>query len=167
MLNPDRKNCVTASEIGAIAGRGRFATRDDVMRRKVRELNGLPPEFTGNIATEWGHDHEADAIAAYSFLSGDLVKCCGSGQEFVKIEIQNGDGTLLFAGCTPDGYVSSEKAVEVKCPYGKRNEAVNASVYLSGAMEYYDQIQWQMLVTNAKMCDFVVWSTVNCDYVTI
>jgi len=167
MLNPDRKNCVTASEIGAIVGRGRFATREDVMRRKVRELNGLPSEFQGNIATQWGHDHEAEAIAAYEFLSGETLIATGEVQKFYSIEIQNGDGTLLRAGCTPDGLVVGKGLVEVKCPYGKRNEQVLAGAYLSGAAEYYDQMQWQMLVTSTKACDFVVWSIVNCDYVTI
>ncbi len=167
MLNHDeRRGCITASEIGAIAGRGRFATTADVMRRKVRDLNGLPPEFTGNVATQWGHDYEGDAIAEFEFISGESVYAKGDDQQFRKIEIV-ADGFPLLIGCTPDGITKSGGLVEAKCPYGKRNESPDALAYLQSAPEYLDQMQWQMLVTGMDHCNFVVWTTMGVDYTVI
>lgn len=167
MVNHDeRRGVITASEIGAIAGRGRFATTADVMRRKVRDLHGLPPEFVGNIATQWGHDHEAEAVATFQFMSGEVVYDDGEDQQFRKIEIVV-DGFPLLIGCTPDGLTKSGGLVEVKCPYGKRNESPDAIAYLQSAPEYLDQMQWQMLVTGMEYCNFVVWTTMGVDYTVI
>lgn len=167
MLSNERKGCITASEIGAIAGRGRFNTRADIMRRKVREFHGLPNEFQGNVATQWGKDHEADAIAEWEFISGHNAICAGDNQRFVKTEILAGDGTVIMAGCTPDGLIVGSGIVEVKCPYGKRDEKPNALEYLESAPEYLDQMQWQMMVTNTQVCEFVVWTTQGIDYVPV
>ena len=49
-----RKGRITASSVGAILGLSPHAKPDDVMRRMIREYQGLEPEFTGNTATEYG-----------------------------------------------------------------------------------------------------------------
>jgi len=162
-LDPRRKGAITASEIGAIAGNGRFATRADVMRRKVREHNGLPSEFVGNIATQWGSDHEAQAVAEYEFMFGCDVLAAGEKQKFVERILERDDGLVVRAGCTPDGVLRSKGLLEVKCPYGIRNDTPDASLYLSKAPEYLDQMQWQMMVTARPFCVFVVWTTEGID----
>ena len=60
-----RKGKITGSRIAGILGVSPFQTPDSVMREMVREWHGLPPEFTGNIATRWGEDHEDDARRSY------------------------------------------------------------------------------------------------------
>jgi len=162
MLDPRRKGAITASEIGAIAGNGRFATRADVMRRKVREANGLPSEFVGNVATQWGNDNEARAIAKYEFCYGCKVEFDGENQKFVDVSLEY-DGVEFRAGCTPDGIVNGNTLIEVKCPYGIRKEEPDAVAYLAKAPEYLDQMQWQMLCTDISNCVFLVWTPEGTD----
>jgi putative phage-type endonuclease len=162
MLDPRRKGAITASEIGAIAGNGRFATRADVMRRKVREANGLPSEFVGNVATQWGNDNEARAIAEYEFCYGCKVEFDGENQKFVDVTLEY-DGVEFRAGCTPDGIVNGNTLIEVKCPYGIRKEEPDAVAYLAKAPEYMDQMQWQMLCTDISNCVFLVWTPEGTD----
>jgi putative phage-type endonuclease len=167
MLDPRRKGAITASEIGAIAGNGRFATRDDVIRRKVREHNGLESEFVSNVATRWGNDNEAQAVAEFEFVTDHLIDSHGEDQQFVDRILERGDGIVVRAGCTPDGVLQDGGLLEVKCPYGIRNDTPDASLYLSKCGEYLDQMQWQMMVTNSPHCAFVVWTTEGIDHLTI
>lgn len=166
MLDPRRKGAITASEIGSIAGNGRFNTRADIMRRKVREANGLPSEFVGNVATQWGQDNEARAVAEYEFMQCIVVECQGDEQQFVDREIESG-GIVFRVGCTPDGIIGHDGLLEVKCPYGIRHDTPDASLYLAKAPEYLDQMQWQMMITDRKVCEFVVWTTEGIDTMTI
>jgi len=56
-------------------------------------------------------------------------------------------------GCSPDGLVDEDGLVELKNPSGKV-----AVEYLIGnklPTAYVQQIQWQLLVTGRKFCDFV------------
>jgi len=162
MLDPRRKGAITASEIGAIAGNGRFATRSDIMTRKIREHHGLPSLFQGNVATQWGNDNEERAIAEYEFCYGCKVEFDGENQKFVDVSLEY-DGVEFRAGCTPDGIVNGNTLIEVKCPYGIRKEEPDAVVYLAKAPEYLDQMQWQMLCTDIINCVFLVWTPEGTD----
>lgn len=165
MLDPRRKGAITSSEIGAIAGNGRFAKREDILTRKIREHNGLPNLFQGNVATQWGHDNEAQAVKEYEFLHQEVL-CHGDQQSFVDMTIAF-DDMELRAGCTPDGLLALDGLLEVKCPYGIRNQVPDAAAYLAKAPEYIDQVQWQMLVTGRSWCAFAVWTTQGIDCLTI
>lgn len=165
MLNDARKYCVTASEIGAIAGNGKFSSRADVLRRKVLALCGEPVEFTGNAATQWGHDNEGDAIAAFELMTGCAVE---RQQEFVQIKIDV-DAELnkwFMASATLDG-MADGNVVEVKCPYSKRDAEISASDYLKENPAYHDQLQWQMMVTGAQNAYFVAHTNESTDYITV
>lgn len=165
MLNDERKYCVTASEIGTIAGNGKFSSRADVLRRKVLELCGEPVEFTGNAATQWGHDNESAAINAFELVTGVNVE---RQQEFVKTKIDV-DAELdkwFMASATLDG-VADGCVVEVKCPYSKRDAEVWAGEYLKSNPAYYDQVQWQMMVAGLQQAYFVAHTNVNTDYVVV
>jgi len=144
MLDPRRKGAITASEIGAIAGNGRFATRADVMRRKVREHNGLPSEFVGNVATQWGNDNEVLAICLYEIVTGEIVKSAGDKQGFVIHPEHH------WLGCTPDGY-AGDSVIEAKCP---------ASMNLYGKVPdlYMPQVQGQMAITGKSKAHFICWT---------
>ena len=167
MLDPRRKGAITASEIGAIAGNGRFASREDILKRKIMEHNGLENPFQGNVATRWGNDNEARAVAEFEFLTGLVVDKQGEDQQFVDRLMDRGDGLVVRAGCTPDGVLQDGGLLEVKCPYGIRNDTPDAELYLSKAPEYLDQMQWAMMVTNKPHCVFVVWTTEGIDHLTI
>ena len=99
-----REGRVTASEVGAILGLAPYATRNDIMRRKVREHHGAPSEFQGNIATEYGTNHEDGAIIDFQMETGLAVDKVG----FITKED--------CAGCSPDGLVGDDAGFECKCP---------------------------------------------------
>ena len=103
-----RKGRITGSRVGAILGLSPFANRDDVMREMIREHFGYEREFKGNVATDWGSEHESTAIAQYERETGNLVISTG----FFAYED--------MLGASPDGLVLDNGLVEVKCPYSKK-----------------------------------------------
>lgn len=154
-----RKNRITGSSVGAILGLSPFQTPDDVMRRMVREYWNQPSEFTGNIATEYGTLNEPNALEDYKLETSNDVK-----------EV----GFILYSdwlGASPDGVISDEKLLEIKCPYGMRhNQDPDEFKPIKEQMHYYAQMQVQMMCTGATSCDFYQWSaytskleTVNLD----
>lgn len=150
-LSPERKGRVTASRVGAILGLSPFAKPEDVLREMVREHHGAEREFTGNVATDWGNEHEAQAVAQYEFETGLNFYATGDQQKF---EVWEG-----WLGATPDGVRPTDgrpELLEVKCPYGLRHGGEFKS--LDGQPHYYAQIQTAMLVMGAGACHFVQWS---------
>lgn len=154
-LSAERKGRITASSIGAICGLSPYATRDDAMRRMVREYYGAEPEFTGNIATDWGHAHEQDALNALTDCTGSLVSDIG----FCGLEV---DGMMI--GATPDGMLDDGTLVEVKCPFGSRNVELYANEYLDSRPDYRAQVQWQLMCSGKEKTAFGVWTLAGFDY---
>lgn len=130
---------ITASRVGAILGLSKYRTAADVLRDMVREHFGMPREFVGNEATEYGQAHEADALAAYEQRYAVMVEPCG-----LIPHLQYG-----FLAASPDGLVGERGLVECKCPYRAR--------YTTPSAEYVAQMQLQMLCTERDWCDFVIW----------
>jgi len=142
-----RKGRVTASNVGAILGLNPWRTKDDVMRSMVRETLGYESEFKGNIATEYGTRHEQDAIDEFTFISGTPVKECG----FFAFED--------WLGGSPDGLIYDYATVEVKCPFGMRNESdKNKFKSITEQKHYYAQVQICMFITKRLQCYFIQWS---------
>lgn len=141
-----RKGRITASSVGAILGNAPYATRDDVMRRMVREWHGAPNEFDGNIATEYGTRNEAGALAEYIMETGNRVEAIG----FVTRE--------YWAGCSPDGLIGEGGGLEIKCPFSLRKDEAPAFKSLSDQPHYYDQIQFSLWVTDRSWWHFYQWS---------
>ena len=99
--------------------------------------------WDGNSATEWGNEHEADAILRYEEI------------EFASVTDQQKGVAEGWLSCTPDGYVNDDGLVEVKCPY---NESVHFGYLLDSVAlkdKYYDQVQFQLMLTGRKWCDLV------------
>lgn len=141
-----RKGRITASSVGAILGHAPYATRDDIMRRMVREYHGAPEEFEGNIATEYGTRNEAGALTEYIMETGNEVRAVF----FVERE--------HWAGCSPDGFIGEDGGLEIKCPFGLRKDEAPAFKTLKEQPHYYDQIQFSLWVTGRKWWDFYQWS---------
>jgi putative phage-type endonuclease len=141
-----RKGRITASSVGAILGHAPYATRDDVMRRMVREWVGAEQEFEGNIATEYGTRNEAGALTEYVMETGNAVEAVG----FITRED--------WAGCSPDGLIGDGGGLEIKCPFGMRKDEVPAFKSLADQPHYYDQIQFSIWVTDRSWWHFYQWS---------
>jgi len=143
-----RKHRITGSSVGAILGLNPWMSRDDVMRRMVREYWGAEPEFTGNAATQWGTAMEEHAIADFELETGLTVEPAG----FVAWSQAD------WLGASPDGYVGDDALIEVKCPYGLRNQSPVMFKSISDQPSYYAQMQIQMLVTGRSKCYLWQWS---------
>ena len=150
-----RRGRITASMVGAILGHSPNMTRDDAMRRMVRDWHGADPEFTGNVATEWGVANEAGALAEYVMETGNAVEAVG----FVEKDD--------WAGCSPDGLISVFGGVEIKCPFSLRNATFFPSAFkgvpqpfkpIEEQFHYEDQVQFSLWVTERSWWDFCQWA---------
>lgn len=136
---------ITGSRVGAILDLAPYSGRDDVLRAMVREYHGAPSEFTGNIATEWGNNHEAQALMEYERTVQTFV------EKAYFVTHENG-----WLGASPDGYVGSDGLLEIKCPFSRRKD--NLFISISDQPHYFAQAQVQLFVTGRKWCHFFQWS---------
>lgn len=141
-----RKGRVTASMVGAILGVAPYMTRDDAMRRMVRDYHGAEPEFTGNTATEWGTYNEEGARFDFTLETGHEVKQCGF---FTRDD---------WAGASPDGLTSDGGLIEIKCPFSLKDKDDPVFKTAEEQPHYYAQMQFQMWVTGRSMTHFYQWA---------
>lgn len=140
-----RRGRITASAVGGILGHAPYATRDDVMRRMVRDAHGAEAEFNGNVATEYGTINEDGALIDYRLETGNDVDLVG----FIEKD--------EWAGCSPDGLIGADGGLEIKCPFGKRKDAVPQFKFLADQPHYYDQVQFSLWVTGREWWHFFQW----------
>lgn len=123
-------------------------TAESNLYKKVLESLGYSFESYRSSAMEDGNENEPQARADYMTETFNDVHEVG----FV-------DWEHMRAGCSPDGVMYDtneqiEKIIEIKCPevknYLKMAKGKIPPVYIS-------QMQYNMLITGAKSCDFVVW----------
>jgi putative phage-type endonuclease len=144
-----RKGRVTGSMVGAVLGLDPNCTRAEAMRRMVRSWQGLPSEFQGNIATQWGVMHEQEAREAFEYHSHLTVEPAS----FVV------HSTMDWIGASPDGYVGGTFLLETKCPFGMRaHEKPVPFKTVEEQPHYYAQMQIQMFVTGCAACYFYQWT---------
>jgi len=145
-MSPYRLGRLTASRIPPILNLSPYGTPKTTMRLMVREAWGAPPEFEGNIATEWGHEHEQDGIDAYEELTGRTVT---GQQQFTVHPVHD------FIAMSPDGILEEDDeglgVVEVKAPFRAR------FTHIDERPDYQAQMQVQMACLGAAWGDFVVW----------
>lgn len=141
-----RKGRVTGSVAGAILGHAPYATRDDILRRMVRDYHGAESEFQGNIATKFGEMHEAGAIIDFRLETGLDVEEVG----FLPYED--------WLGASPDGLTSDGGVLEVKAPFGKRKDETPIFKPLSDQPHYYAQVQIEMLCAGRDHAWFFQWA---------
>jgi putative phage-type endonuclease len=141
-LSPLRTGRITGSRIGAILGLSKYSKRDEVLAEMVAQFRGQDVLFQGNEATNWGNEHERDAIEAYET---DRKVLTHGGQVFVIHPEHD------FLACTPDGLVGNDGLVEAKCPWSAQYTTVKAKP------EYEAQIQLQLACTGRAWCDFLIW----------
>ncbi|XP_037068557.1 uncharacterized protein LOC119089850 [Pollicipes pollicipes] len=162
-----RRGRVTASVFKRIAG-----MRASTSCRSVVEtlLYGAGRELD-TPALRYGRRHEEKAISAYEREMGCTV------QRPVGLVVHPQHG---FVAATPDGIISNEHILEVKCPYRVADARLEALVqdgkdfFLDEEMKlkknhaYFAQVQCQLACTGARMCDFFVWTPREtvCDRIT-
>lgn len=147
-----RKGRVTGSRIGAILGLNPWATPADVMRSMVRDFHGAESEFIGSIATSHGNMYEEMATRDLEMIIGEDIKETGF-HEYSD-----------WLGASPDGLVGDDWVVEIKCPYGLRNEkTVGKFKTLKQQMQYYAQVQFEMFTSGRISAYFYQWNPQGVD----
>jgi len=141
-----RKGRVTGSVVGGILGLSPYMTRADVMRSMVRASLGAPSEFTGNVATEWGTYNEAGAIQEFEMETSERV----DKMPFVPYED--------WLGASPDGVVTDGKGLEVKCPFGIRNDSNPIFKMPQELPHYMAQCQVEMFCADWQSLWFYQWT---------
>lgn len=145
MLSEKRAGRVTASIVGGILGCAPYMSRKDAMKTMM----GIST-FEGNVATEYGNFHESGAIFDFELETGLSVDRTGLG--FVIHPEYD------WLGATPDGLCSDGALLEVKCPYGLRDDAKPVFKPIKDQPHYYAQVQIQLFVTGKDKCHFWQWS---------
>lgn len=142
-----RAGKVTASKIADMMAKtktGWGASSANYLADLVAErLTGTVAEGFTNAAMQWGTEKEPEARAAYEFYRDASVEQLG----FVL------HPTIDYSGCSPDGLVSVDGMVEIKCP----NTATHLETLLGATVpeKYIKQMQWQMRCCERQWCDFV------------
>jgi putative phage-type endonuclease len=108
----------------------------------AERITGVKEETYQNAAMQRGTEMEAEARAMYELMTGNEVDIVG---------VCYPDENKLY-GCSPDGLISKDKSLEIKCP----GSAVHVGYLLDGGLptEYFQQVQGQLLVTGRKWVDF-------------
>lgn len=138
---------VTASRISDVMSKGKngeSASRKNYRTELVvQRLTKEPGESFTNSAMEWGTNTEPFARAAYEASTSH----CVMQVPFVS------HLTIANFGCSPDGMISTNGLIEIKCP----NSTTHIEYLLDGKppTKYVPQMQCQMAVTGRKWCDFV------------
>ena len=139
---------VTASRVADVLAKiksGESASRRNYKIQLVSErLTGEKQETYVNQAMQDGIDREQFARDRY-------VKQFGEVEEvgFVK-------HPTLEAGASPDGLVGTDGIIEIKCPMGSTHTETLMTQEVPS--KYVPQIQFQLLVTGRKWCDFVSYN---------
>ena len=142
-----RKGRITGSRIGAILNMNPWSSPQDVLRDMVRDYHGQANEFEGNKATEHGNFFEPMAVEDLKIRIDKDIKHTG----FHEFED--------WLGASPDGLVDDEWIVEIKCPYGLRNDkTVENFKLLSQQQYYYAQVQYEMLCSGRTKAYFYQWT---------
>ena len=129
--------------------------------------------YNENFQSVWmarGLENEADAIAKYQEQTTHLVLASGLWL----------NPKFLWLACSPDGLVSSDGLIEIKCLKIFHEHSIQTVIeqaddfkdavkrqcfYIEGnkcklkhTHGYYYQVQMQLLVTGRRYCDFVLFS---------
>ena len=123
-------------------------------------------------ACQYGCQHEDGARKLYE----KIMKTDHHSFELCKVGLCVSK-VLPFSGASPDGLVQctccGHGTLEIKCPYSCQNmkceeKALDPSfcldketLILKKEHPYFYQVQLQMLLTNTKYCDFVLWRQGN------
>ena len=101
--------------------------------------------WEGNENTKNGNEREPQARELYEFITDEPVSQIGFCFRNAKKE----------TGVSPDGLVSKDGLVEIKCPKG----ATLIDYILADKIPttYFQQIQGQLWVMDKQWCDFFAW----------
>jgi putative phage-type endonuclease len=133
----------TASQAQAIATNGK-GLETLVLEKAAELLTQKIPEEIDNDGIKRGKELEAEARAAYEVETGRAVEQAA----FVERD--------EHCGCSPDGLISRDGLIEIKC----KNDKNHLLMLLEEPIDskHIWQMQMQMLVCGRQWCDFVSYN---------
>jgi len=134
-LSPKREGKITGSMVGAAIG-----VNPNCSRQKAYRLIKKIEIFEGNQFTDWGNDHEKDAILSFEAITGEIVE---NSHDEVFLERDN-------LGITPDGNTSTHY-IEAKCPFSLKIPDEVPPHYMA-------QAQMGMELADLSKCYFIYWT---------
>ena len=141
-----RRNRITGSIAGAALGLSPWMKSNDLFKNMVLERIGQPVEFKTNPALEYGKNNEANALECFKMELGLEVEDVG----FFPFDD--------WLGASPDGLASDGGVLEIKCPFGLRDDTNPQFKTSQEQPQYYAQMQIEMLCTNKTHCHFYQWN---------
>lgn len=140
-----RAGKVTASRISDVMAAKTTAAYRDYRAQIVAEiLTGVPQESGFiNDYMQWGTKQEKFARVEYEML-------CNWTVDEVGLVLHP---TIEQGAASPDGFVSTDGLVEIKCP--KTSTHLQTLVDKKQPRQYENQMLWQMACTGRQWCDFV------------
>ena len=122
----------------------------------TEQLTGKPVKIFMNEAMRHGVEYEDEARNAYIAKLGLLKDVDVKEEGFVD------HPTVMMSGASPDGLVSDEGLIEIKCPQATTHTEILQNAVIP--KRYIHQMQWQMACTGRKWCDFVCYHPDFGDY---
>jgi hypothetical protein len=134
---------LSASKASAIVAKKESMTRLTYMVQLVAQVcTGMQPEIKA-VALDWGNQYEGAARSFYELQKGTPI---------VRVPFVFFDDNFR-EGCSPDGFPTSTKGAEIKCPFASEN-----FVKFVAAGEFDSDWKWQcqenMRCTGATSWDF-------------
>jgi predicted phage-related endonuclease len=127
-----------------------ITTKGEPSKQRQKYMYALAAERIAGVtengyeseAMKRGKEMEAEARAMYELMTGLTV-------EQVGVCYPNEEKPY---GCSPDGLVGKDGCLEIKSP----TSPVHVGYLLNGTLpvDYFQQVQGQLLVTGRKWCDF-------------
>lgn len=174
-----RKFRLTGSRFGAAVGLNPYSDPENLCKDMLWSV------FKGNKMTEYGNQHEDDALGAY--VHHRRLQCLARGLDPAAFRVEerglclSEDPATPFLAMSPDGIIYEPDGtvglLEIKCPWKLRQRpvGVNAPFYKRAAAPghpdrsvpipsyYWCQIQGGMYIFRSRgmpmnFADFVVWT---------
>uniref|UniRef100_A0A671THN6 YqaJ viral recombinase domain-containing protein n=1 Tax=Sparus aurata TaxID=8175 RepID=A0A671THN6_SPAAU len=158
-----RKKRITASNFGLVLA---AVKRKSYLPSLFKTLLGQYNLKEGSKVCDWGILHEPRAKKEYTERTGAIIQERG---------VFLSDSGLL--GGSPDGTVSDDCIIEVKCPWSARTKTVlqaaesrdfflvldevTGSLSLKQNHNYWHQIQGNLHLTRANSCHLLVWTPLD------
>ena len=114
------------------------------IEKATYRLTKVPPDMFLTPAMARGKELEPRARATYKQVTGQDVQEVG----FCVMDD--------YVGCSPDGLVGDEGLIEIKCKTGPHHLFAVINKWIDP--KHYGQMQFQMLVTGRKWCDYVLYN---------
>ena len=146
-----RKGHIGSSDIAVIMGISQWSTIYKLWLDKTHDV-----EEHDNPAMEYGRRMESTVLEMYNSRTDDPMMPTGTPLVYNKWPI---------ASVSLDGInIDCDKICEIKCP---RRAVIEMAQNGELPTYYMAQVQWQLMVTGAKSCDFVVYDSAINDIIIV